>query len=361
MVLRPPAGGATNHVAQLSRALTERGHDVAVCGPHGENRDDFAAEVIDVQMGRDPSPLADLRAVREVAAAYRGFRPDLIHAHGSKGPTFARLARYTRPRTPVVITPHNYAFTNYMASARARVAYRVLETALAPLASRVICVCESELTSAQKVGSARRARLVYNGIEPFRAIEPNPVADGLAAKGPLLAAIALLQPPKGLPTLIEAMPRILESHPTASLAVAGEGFLRPDLERQIAALGLGGRVRLLGQLADVSGLLDHASAFVLPSWSEAFPYTVLEAMSLAKPVVASDVGGVAEAVVDGSTGLLVPPRQPAALADAVTRVLDDPELRRALGERGRERVLENFTLDRTLAGVLAVYAELGLT
>src|SRR5688572_29306286 len=98
MVLRPPAGGATNHVARLTRELSAQGHSVGVCGPMAANADAFDAEVIDVPMTREISPLADLRALRGVAAAYRRFEPDLIHAHGSKGATFAKLARAVRPR-----------------------------------------------------------------------------------------------------------------------------------------------------------------------------------------------------------------------------------------------------------------------
>lgn len=360
MVVRPSSGGAFSHVVRLSEALLECGHEVAICGPHSAHRDRLVAELIEIPVSRDPSPTEDLRAVRAVAAAYRSFRPDLIHAHGSKGPTFARLARFARPRTPLVFTPHNYAFRNWFASRAERGAYLALEVALAPLATRVICVCEAERRIAARIGPAKRTRTVYNGIEPFDPIVPNPFADQLATSGPLLVAVTEFQPPKGVPSLVEAMPLVLQRLPAANLAIAGEGFMRSEIEAQVAALGLGERVHLLGQLPDVSGLLAAAHLFVSPSWSESFPYAVLEAMSVAAPIVATDVGGVGEAISDRVTGRLVPARSPAALAEASIELLTDGTRAAELGSAARDRVLERFTFERTLEGVLAIYGELGL-
>lgn len=361
MVLRPSKGGAFGHVAGLTRALAADGHEIAVCGPHSEHRDELDAEVIEVAMDRAPSPAADLRAVRGVARAIRGFRPDLIHAHGSKGGTFARLARLRYPRIPLVFTPHNYAFNNWFASRAERAAYRAIEVALAPLASRVICVCEAERRAAARIGPRSRLRVVYNGVEPFREVVANPTAEALAAEGPLLVSVTEFQPPKGVPTLIEAMPAILAAQPDARLAVAGDGFLRAEIEALIARLGVGERVKLLGQIPEVSGLLAAGDVFVLPSWSESFPYSVLEAMSMSLPIVATDVGGVGEAIEDGVTGRLVAARDPAALADAAIELLGDRARGKALGAAARERVLERFTFERTVAGVRGVYAELGVT
>ena len=361
MVVRPSKGGAFGHVARLSQALVDGGHEVAVCGPHGAHRADLRAEVIEIDMGREVAPGSDLAAVREVARTYRSFRPDLIHAHGSKGATFARLARYARPRTPLIFTPHNFAFTNYFAGGAQRSVYRAIETTLAPLATRVICVCEAEREAAARVGLTRRTRVVYNGIEPFDHVIPSERAQELAARGPLVAAVTEFQPPKGVPTLIEAMPRLLEHQPDANLAIAGEGFMRGELEARIAELGIGERVHLLGQLADVTGLLDAADVFVSPSWSESFPYAVLEPMSFALPVVATEVGGVGEMIEDGVSGWLVESHDPAARAARVGDALGDRELALRMGDAARERVLGRFTFAHTLAGVLGVYAEVGVS
>ena len=167
MVVRPSKGGAFGHVRRLGLALAERGHEVAVCGPHGSLDPSPGLEVIHVDINRSIAPRAHARSVVEMAKAMRRFEPDLIHAHGSQGGVVARLARVAFPRPPLAFSPHNYAFTNWFASRLERGAYRGIETALSPLATRVICVCEAERRLAASVGSQRRARVVYNGIDPF--------------------------------------------------------------------------------------------------------------------------------------------------------------------------------------------------
>lgn len=316
--------------------------------------------IFPVEIPRRPHPIRHPGAVVRIGSVYRRFAPDVVHAHGSQGGVAARLARAARPQTPVVFTPHNFAFTNYFTSAAERGAYRGIEKALAPLASRILCVCAAERRVAESVASPDRIRVVYNGIEPLSpAPAPSAVAD-LTGSGPLLAVVAELQPPKGVTTAVAAMPLVLERFPAAKLAIAGDGVEREALESQIADLGIGGSVRLLGSIDGVAGLLGAADAVVQPGWSESFPYSVLEAMSLAAPIVATDVGGVGEAIEDGVTGRLVPAQDAAALAAAAISLLTDPALATRLGEAASRRLRERFTLRQMVEGTLAVYSEVGL-
>jgi glycosyltransferase involved in cell wall biosynthesis len=360
MVLRPALGGAFNHVADLSAALADRGHEVVVCGPMSERAGDLQAEVVDLEIARPVSPLRDLRATAGFARVVRAVRPDLIHAHGSKGSLVARLARPVAPSVPVVCTPHLYPFDNYFASPRQRSVYRLVERALAPLATRVIGVCEAERRLAAEVGPAARTRLVYNGIA---AVEPGPVHPAVAElreRGPVIGALAELRESKGTRTLVEAMRAVLDRVPDARLAVAGEGGQRPLLERLIEDHGLSDAVRLIGATEGPSPLLSGSEVFVNPAWAEAFPYTILEAMSLEMPIVATDVGGSGEAIEDGVTGRLVPPREAPELAQAIVELLREPAHARALGSAAGARYRERFTVERMVAGVLSVYAELGV-
>jgi glycosyltransferase involved in cell wall biosynthesis len=360
MALRPAIGGAFNHVADLSAALIDRGHEVAICGPLADRAGDLQAEVIDLEIVRPVAPAQDLLATSRFARTVRGVRPDLIHAHGSKGSLVARLARPAAPRVPVVCTPHLYPFDNYFASARERALYRLVERALAPLATRVIGVCEAERRLAAQVGPAARTRLVYNGIA---AVEPGPVhplVEELREHGPVIGALAELRESKGIRTLVEAMPAVIARLPDARLAVAGKGEQQPLLERLIGELGLSDAVRLVGATEGPSPLLSGADVFVNPAWAEAFPYTILEAMSLEMPIVATDVGGSGEAIEDGVTGRLVAPRDPGALADAIVALLIDQERGRELGGAAGARYRERFTIERMVAGVRSVYAELGV-
>jgi glycosyltransferase involved in cell wall biosynthesis len=137
--------------------------------------------------------------------------------------------------------------------------------------------------------------------------------------------------------------------------MVGEGPDRPRLAAEIRRLGLERSVVLAGDRSDVADMLAQADVFVLSSTSEGLPLSILEAMAAALPVVASAVGGVPEAVEDGETGLLVPPRDPVRLAAALERLLVDPELRRRLGSNGRDRVREQFGLEAFRQAHVAVY------
>lgn len=358
MVVRPSKGGAFGHVSRLGLALAERGHEVAVCGPHGSLDLPPGLEVIHVDINRSIAPRAHARSVAEMAKAMRRFEPDLIHAHGSQGGVVARLARVAFPRPPLAFSPHNYAFTNWFASRLERGAYRGIEAALSPLATRVICVCEAERRLAASVGSRWRARVVYNGIDPFEELGSDPELERLAAAGPLVVCVTELHAPKGVPTLLESWPAVLAAHPRASLAIAGDGPMRAEVEALIEGLGVGASVHLLGQLADVTPLLRSGAVAVAPGWAESFPYAILEAMGSALPIVATDVGGVGEAIEDGVTGRLVPAHDPERLAAATVALIDDRETAERLGAAARRRALERFSFAGMVNGTLAVYDEI---
>jgi len=362
MVVRPSKGGAFGHVARLGTALVGRGHEVAVAGPHAAAHAGLPLEVLEVEMGRAVAPGSDLRAVRDLAGVYRAWKPDLVHAHGSKGGVVARLARALRARTPLVFTPHNYAFTNWFSSRAERGAYRAVETALAPLASRTLCVCEAEARIARSVARGGRVRVVHNGIDPQPPpAEPLPAELAeFSGEAPLLAAVTEFSPPKGVPTLLEAMAEVRAAVPGARLAIAGDGPLRTEVEAQVARLGLGACVRLVGQVSWVPALLERADVLVAPGWSESFPYAILEAMRAEVATVATDVGGVGEAIVDGVSGRLVPARDAAALAGAAIGLLRDRDTAARLAAAASERQRTRFTLAGMVDGTLGVYGELGV-
>lgn len=333
---------------------------MAVCGPHGNREAELGVPVFDVAMGRNVSPIQDAAAILAVGRVYRRFRPDLIHAHGSQAGVIARLARAARPGTPLIHTPHQYAFVNYFAGARQQRIYRAIERSLMPLATRVLCVCEDERRLACEVGAGDRAVVVYNGVDSLEPAPLSPALAGFAEGCRLIVAVAELHERKGVATLIEALDLLRRERPDARLIVAGEGPERTALERLVAERGLGDAVLLAGHVDGVAGPIGAAAVFVNPAWAEAFPYAVLEAMSLAAPAVVTDVGGTAEAVEDGRSGFVIRPRDPRAMAEAVGRLLDDRELAASLGTAARERVLQRFTRAQMIEGTLALYAEVGL-
>lgn len=205
---------------------------------------------------------------------------------------------------------------------------------------------------------ADRLRLVYNGVEIERfAGEPRGLLQsvlGVPRDTPVVFASGRAQPYKGIPVLIEAASRL----PRTTFAYCGDGPALSAFREQAARLGLA-NFHFLGRRDDVPELLRDAAIAVVPAvWAEAFGLTVVEAMAAGVPVIASRVGGIPELVQEGITGLLVPAGDPAALASAITGLLDDPARRAALGAGGRRAARERFTIDRTVVGIYDVVAEL---
>ena len=358
MVTQPVEGGVHEHVLRLARGLRDRGHRVTLCAPLEQAREPLGLDVERLAMTRTVSPGRDAAAAAGLARLVRRRRPDVVHAHSSKAGAVARLARLASPRTPLVYTPHGYAFAGFFEREAERTAYRAVERALSPLASRVLCVCEAERRLAQSIGAASRTRVVHNGVDVEREGEPHPALADLRERGPVIGVLAGLRLGKGLETAVDAMATVAKAHPAATLAIAGEGPERSGLERRVAERGLAENVRLIGETRGPLPLLAGCDLFCSPSWAESFPLSLLEAMWLDLPIVCTDVGGCREAVNDGQSGLLVGAGDSAALGAALRRLLDDRPLARSLGEAAGRRARTLFTSDRMVEGTLTVYCEL---
>jgi len=194
-----------------------------------------------------------------------------------------------------------------------------------------------------------KLRVIPNGLD-LRRYAPAPARGAIRR----VVMVANLRAEKGHETLIGAIPAIAARHPDATFSFAGNGPRRDALHTLARALGVETRVRFLGECRDVPALLADSDLFVLPSRSEAFPNAVIEAMAAGLPVVASDVGGIPEVVRDGVTGVLVPPDDVPALADAVAGLMDAPRRAAALGQVARDTV-EHYSIDRMVEAFERLY------
>jgi glycosyltransferase involved in cell wall biosynthesis len=349
-------GGATIHVRDLAVALAAEGHSPTVLvggtGPVSRELDACGIRVVSLpHLGRPMNPVRDAQAVREIAGAIRRLAPDLVSAHTAKAGCLARLA-CSRMSIPVLYTPHGWTIADRL-SVRGGRFYRVVERATAPLAAAIVNVCayERRLAAVHRIGRAAQHRVIYNGMPDI----PHELLARPESDPPHIVMVARYEPPKDHETLLRALAALRDWAWTCELVGDGPGLSRA---RALATrLGLRPRVRFVGSTPHVATALAGAQIFALATRSEAFPRSILEAMRAGLPVVAPDVGGVAEAVEHGVTGLVVPRRSVAAMIDALGEMITDPALRVRLGAAGRRAYAGRFTFGSMLAQTLSLYRE----
>ena len=251
---------------------------------------------------------------------------------------------------PVLYTPHGWSVGGRISSAHGPI-FRLAENAAARWASGIVCVCQYERELALRAGivGPEKLHVIYNGVRDIPAtLRADPGASSVR-----IVSIARLEPPKDHRTLLEALAALRSLD--WELELIGGGPLEEEARGLAAALGIAGRVRLSGYQPDPAVALARAQVFVLSSRSEGFPRSVLEAMRAGLPVVASDVGGVREAVSEGINGLLVPPGEPKALAGALEKLIAEAPERQRLGAAARRIYEGRFRFERMLQETMEVY------
>jgi glycosyltransferase involved in cell wall biosynthesis len=349
-----PIGGAQIHVRDLAVALRTRGHSpTVVTGGTGSFVDSLRDQGVPVMILNHLAvpirPLQDVRAFREIRFALQTLRPDLVTTHSSKAGILGRMAARSLG-IPVVFTAHGWAFTPGIPSSQATV-YRRIERLAGPLSSRIITVSEFDrnLALAARIASSDRLVTVHNGIPDIA-----PEARSEPGREPVrLVMIARFEPQKDHATLFRALAGLKEKPWTLDLV--GNGPLMGDMQALASELEIGSHIRFLGQRMDVDQLLGEAQVSLLVTNWEGFPLSVLESMRAGLPVIASDVGGINEAIQEGTTGYLVPRGDVIHLRERISQLLADAELRQCLGSNGRNRFLENFTLSEAVSKTVAVY------
>ena len=344
--------GGQNQVLVTVLGLRAAGHRaMLVAHPDGELRN-RAAEGLEL-LPLAPRTEMDLSAAWRLSRAIKQLRPDIVHAHDPHGVAMAALAlsMSTQPKRAPLVAARRVDF-RLKGNALSRWKYDQVD----------LFICSSE---------AIRRILLADGVAPERAVTVHegidlghvaaaPVAPlheelWLPHGSPVVGNIGALVPHKGQRHFIEAAALVVRRVPDARFVIAGEGELRESLEHQVRHLGLEKHVILTGFRPDVLSVLKAFDIFVMSSVTEGLGTSLLDAMACGKPIVATTAGGIPEVVEDGRTGILVPPRDHHAMAEAIVRLLQSEPLRRRMGDAGSSLVNARFSAERMVADTLQAY------
>ena len=365
LITRMNVGGPARHALLLTRGLEPHYQTILAAGkpaPSEGELTDPEVPVVRVPLVRPLQPAADAKAMSAVRRLLAERRPVLVHTHMAKAGAVGRLAAWsTRPRPRTVHTFHGHVLDGYFGP-RARRAIIETERMLARRTDALVAVSpeiRDELLAAG-IGRPSQFHVIPVGLnlEPF--LEVNGPSGrlrarlGLSVGIPLVGVVGRLVPIKDHVTLLHAMGGLPEAH----LAVIGDGELRASLEQRTHELGLGHRVHFTGWWADMPSAVADLDVVALSSRNEGTPVALIEASAAARPVVATDVGGVRTVVVPGTTGLLAAPGDSRHLADSLRRLLHDAATRRRMGQAGRDHVWQRFGEGRLLREVKDLYADL---
>lgn len=373
VITKLAVGGATETALRSCAGLDPaRWEAILVTGPQRSPEGDLFEEAdrlgvpvrVVPSLGRPIRPVRDLRTLVELVRLFRRERPDVVHTHSSKAGLVGRLAARVA-RVPVIVhTVHGWSFHDGMSPV-----VRLAAVAGERLAARwtwplvVVAEVDAETGLAAGIGQVAQYAVVRSGVDVEGLRRSGTSRAGARAElgipegAPVVGTVTRLCQQKDPATLLRAARLMVELRPEAHLVVVGDGPMRGEVEQMIADLGLGAHVTLLGRRSDVDALLPGFDVFVLSSRWEGLPRVVLEATAVGVPVVSTDVGGIAEAVEDQESGLLVPPGDSVALGNALVRVLGDRVLGARLAAAATARVGE-FDAGRMLDALDDLYSGL---
>ena len=389
-------GPAIQAVTLASDLPADRYETMLVCGRVGFNEGDMAylaAEkgvqpVYIQELGRDISLLDDLRCFMKVRTLMKQFKPHLVHTHTAKAGTIGRLAalsinlwRRSKRRIRTVHTFHGHVFHSYFSPLKTEIFIRI-ERFLSRFTDRIVAISpqqETDLCDRFKIAPAHKVVILPLGFDltGFKACEARrrETRSAPSANDPespfVIGIVGRLTPIKNHMMLLDTMKLLKDRGKLHEfrLFIVGDGELRPSLEKEVQALGLRDAVVFTGWKKDMPAVYDGLDGVVLTSHNEGTPVTVIEAMASKKPVIATDVGGVKDLLGEvretnpggvqvTARGIMVPPQDQEALANALLLLLENRELSMRMGEESMHFVLSRYSQERLLNDVVLLYNEI---
>lgn len=345
-------GGAQVHVRDLSNHLAAQRCEVIVITGKAE----CSHSMVNVKYKQCPSlirelhPFYDVRAILEVRRILKDLKPDLVATHSSKAGLIGRIAAWSL-RIPTVFTAHGWAFTEGVSSKKRRF-YMAIEKVVGLITNRVITVSDYDrnLAISSHVLPPRKIETVHNGVLPSKHVTSLKVEDNALVN---ILMVARFDIPKKQLMLVRACEKL--NHLPWQLSFVGEGSQLDEVKEYVKENQLEERVLFYGSMKSIEEPLNNAKVFVLLSDYEGLPLSILEAMQVGLPIIASDVGGVKEAVINSENGFLIPNHDEEFLHYSLSELLLNASLRKRMGIRGKALFEEKFTFDRMLRHTIKVY------
>jgi glycosyltransferase involved in cell wall biosynthesis len=372
IIARLNVGGPALHASLLTERLDPDRYDsLLVAGTQGPWEGNYLAlyqrsreRLVHVPaLGREISS-RDATALVELLRLIRRERPLIVHTHTAKAGALGRLAAWLA-RVPVVVhTYHGHVFRGYFSPGKTRF-FVALERWLARRTDRLLSVSPQVRRELLElgIGTPERSAVVPLGLDLDPFLDGGAAGQlrrelGIGPAAPVVAIVARLVAIKAHEVFLEAASIVSRQRPDVRFVVVGDGERRAELEALVERRALGGAVHFLGWRRDLPEIYRDVDVVALASRNEGSPVSLIEAMAAGRPVVATGVGGVPDLVEHGVNGYLVDPDQPAAMAEALLALLEDPGRREAFGGAGRKRVYPAFAADRLLRDIDTLYAAL---
>ncbi|HCG76369.1 MAG: hypothetical protein CO162_02405 [bacterium (Candidatus Ratteibacteria) CG_4_9_14_3_um_filter_41_21] len=342
-------GGAERVVANIAEGLDKERYQISIwcLAGGGEIADELKAKGIDLKIlgiGNYHNPLNILKLI----LLLKKERFNIVHMHGYFATTIGRIAARISG-IPILVT-HLHT-THYNLKLRNIIVDKILNL----FTQKIICVSEAVKKSFidTEDGAKGKFIVIYNGIDKKKY-----TLHQLDDRREIITTVSSLYPHKGHTHLLKAMKEVLTSFPRVRFWIVGEGPLKEKLKKEAINLEISSQVSFLGKRKDIPEILSQSVLFVLPSLREGLPLTILEAIAVGLPVIATEVGGIPEAVIDKETGFLVPPENAEALAEAIINLLKNPKMMEEMGQKGRKIFEEKFTTQIMIGKLENLYQKL---
>jgi len=354
-------GGGQQHLLWLVQKLDKSKFEIeVVCEPEGYLVDELRKINITIH----PITISNRPSISSLIKTYRllnKISPMILHTHGGTAGFYGRLSTFFNFKGVVIHTYHGIHYLNFGQSLLKKV-YSSVDKFLLRITDCTICVAQNDFDIGLKAGiiQKEKAVVIHNGIDIDKFQHYNENMDckiklKTEKDSVIVGSIGRLHYQKGFEYLIEASKTVLKNYSNVKFVLIGDGELRGSLESLAKKNCVYNSFSFLGNQTDIPELLAQIDIFVLPSLWEGLPLVLLEAMAAKKPIIATDVNGIVEIIESEKEGILIPPKNPAAISSALIRLLNDDELCKQLAANGYAKVLHEFSLNKMIEKTESVY------